>query len=273
MSAQSFLSELKRRQIYRGGVMYVVAGWVIVQVAATVFPYFNIPEWAIRLLVVAILLGFPVALVALWMFESSLPDPNTRLHERRAGGREGVGSDELTKLLQAERVERARETQELIAALGQLKGSASAGALASDATNGLASGPAEPVPLADPAATIAAPAIPTPPRRRWTAVLVAAFLAASVLAATWMLGTPEVSTAQASAATSEITRQYMAPGYRYIEGLGVAVLTPVLHKFGIGWNPRNVFTVLMVLLALFVVHRTWRGFADNRRVRRAAREA
>ena len=85
MSAQSFLSELKRRQIYRGGVMYVVAGWVIVQVAATVFPYFNIPEWAIRLLVVVILLGFPVALVALWMFESTLPnDPNVRLHDRRA---------------------------------------------------------------------------------------------------------------------------------------------------------------------------------------------
>jgi len=273
MSAQSFLSELKRRQIYRGGVMYVVAGWVIVQVAATVFPYFHIPEWAIRLLVVAILLGFPVALVALWMFESSLPDPNTRLHERRAGGREGVGSDELTKLLQAERVERARETQELIAALGQLKGSTSAGALASDAANSLANGPTEPVQLADPAATVAAPAIRTPPRRRGAAVLVAALLAASVLAATWMLGTPEVSTAQASAATTEITQQYMTPGYRYIERLGVAVLTPVLHKFGIGWNPRNVFTVLMVLLALFVVHRTWRGFADNRRVRRTAREA
>lgn len=270
MSAQSFLSELKRRQIYRGGVMYVVAGWVIVQVAATVFPYFHIPEWAIRLLVVAILLGFPVALVALWMFESSLPDANARLHERRAGGREGVGSDELTKLLQAERVERARETQELIAALGQFKSGASAGApYASDAANG----PTESVSLAAPAATVAAPAIDAPPRRRWTAVLVAVFLAASVLAATWMLGTPEVSTAQASAATSEITQQYMAPGYRYIERLGVAVLTPVLHKFGIGWNPRNVFTVLVVLLALFVVHRTWRGFADNRRVRRAAREA
>ena len=88
MSAQSFLSELKRRQIYRGGVMYVVAGWVIVQVAATVFPYFSIPEWAIRLLVVVILLGFPVALVALWMFESTLPnDPSASLPSARGARR------------------------------------------------------------------------------------------------------------------------------------------------------------------------------------------
>lgn len=262
MSAQSFLSELKRRQIYRGGVMYVVAGWVIVQVSATVFPYFHIPEWAIRLLVVVILLGFPIALVALWMFESTLPnDPNVRLHDRRAT-REGGGSEELAKLLQAERAERARETQELIAALGQLKGSA-------PGEPPVAAEPV-PMPLAEPAAAVAA----MPPRtRRLAPAFLVAFLVASVLAAFWVLGTPDVSTAQASAASSEIARDYMAPGYRYIERLGVAVLTPVLHKFGIGWNPRHVFTVLMVLLALFIVHRTWRGFAVNRRVRRAVREA
>ena len=67
MSASSFFGELKRRQIYRGGVMYVVAGWVIVQVSTTLFPIFNIPGWAIRLVVVALMLGFPLALVALWM--------------------------------------------------------------------------------------------------------------------------------------------------------------------------------------------------------------
>ena len=55
MVKPSFFSELKRRQIYRGGVMYVVAGWVVVQVATQVFPYFDIPNWAIRLVVVAIL--------------------------------------------------------------------------------------------------------------------------------------------------------------------------------------------------------------------------
>lgn len=263
MGTQSFLSELKRRQIYRGGVMYVVAGWVIVQVAATVFPYFHIPEWAIRLLVVVILLGFPVALVALWMFESTLPnDPNARLHDRRAS-RESGGSEDLAKLLQAERTERARETQELIAALGQLRGSAPGEAPP-------AAEPAGPVPMAEPVATPPAPPLRS---RRLAPVLLVAFLVASVFAAFWVLGTPDVSTAQASAASSELARDYMAPGYRYVERLGVAVLTPVLHKFGLGWNPRHVFTVLVVLLALFVVHRTWRGFAVNRRVRRFAREA
>ena len=68
MGAPSVFSELKRRQIYRGGVMYVVAGWVIVQVATTVFPFFDIPGWAIRLVVVAILLGYPTRLVAFWSY-------------------------------------------------------------------------------------------------------------------------------------------------------------------------------------------------------------
>ena len=75
MVKPTFWSELKRRQIYRGGVMYVVAGWVVVQVATQVFPYFDIPNWAIRLVVVAILLGFPIALVCLLMFESARKTP------------------------------------------------------------------------------------------------------------------------------------------------------------------------------------------------------
>lgn len=267
MSAQSFLSELKRRQIYRGGVMYVVAGWVIVEVATTVFPYFSIPEWAIRLLIVMIMLGFPVALVALWMFESSLPDPNARLHERRANRGDG-GSDELAKLLQAERAERVRESQELIAALAQLKGSA----------HGQAATAGDPIPPMQPVAPMAMAAPPVasiaPRRPRWRApVLVAVFLVVSVLAAVWALGVPEVSTEQAKLTSSEIAEQYMAPGYRYVERFGVSLLTPLLHKLGLGWSPHNVFTVLMVLLALFVLRRMYRGFAVSRRPRRVARMA
>jgi len=264
MSAQSFLSELKRRQIYRGGVMYVVAGWVIVEVATTVFPYFSIPEWAIRLLIVVIMLGFPVALVALWMFESTLPDPNARLHERRGNREGGAGSEDLAKLLQAERAERARESQELIAALARLKG----------AVPGQASVAGDPVPPME-AVAMAAPVATIAPRRpnRLGPVLVAAFLVLSVLATVWVLGVPEVSTEQASQASSEIARQYMTPGYRYVERLGVSLLTPLLHKLGLGWSPRHVFTVLMVLLAVFVMRRMYRGFALNRRMRRAVRAA
>src|SRR5574343_357370 len=121
MVKPTFWSELKRRQIYRGGVMYVVAGWVVVQVATQVFPYFDIPNWAIRLVVVAILLGFPIALVCLWMFESVDPqDPEKHLVDRRQGGRD-AGSAELSRLMAAERAERQRQNEELIAALAQLK--------------------------------------------------------------------------------------------------------------------------------------------------------
>lgn len=271
MSAQSFLSELKRRQIYRGGVMYVVAGWVIVEVATTVFPYFSIPEWAIRLLIVVIMLGFPIALVALWMFESALPDPNARLHERRGNREGGAGGEDLAKLLQAERAERARESQELIAALAQLKGAVPGQASA-------AGDPLPPLPSMAPVAPVAMaapPAATIAPRRpsRLGPVLVAAFLVLSVLGAVWVLGVPEVSTERASQASSEIAEQYMTPGYRYVERLGVSLLTPLLHKLGLDWSPHHVFTALMVLLALIVMRRMYRGFALNRRMRRVVRAA
>ena len=105
---------------YRGGVMYVVAGWVMVQVATSTFPYFNIPPWAIRFVVIAILIGFPVALVCLWMFESIDPNqPDKHLHNRRQGARED--SSTLTKMMETERAERQKQNQDLIAALAQLK--------------------------------------------------------------------------------------------------------------------------------------------------------
>ena len=122
MDASNFFNELKRRQIYRGGVMYVVAGWVIVQVATTLFPIFNIPDWSIRLVVVALLLGFPLALVALWMFESGnshakkmTTDPAPpQVDRRRSSDRSG---EAIAKMMESERMERQRANEELIAAL------------------------------------------------------------------------------------------------------------------------------------------------------------
>ncbi len=65
----SFFTELKRRNVYKVAVAYVVVGWLLIQVATQVFPFFEIPNWAVRLVVVALLLGFPVALVLSWAFE------------------------------------------------------------------------------------------------------------------------------------------------------------------------------------------------------------
>jgi TolB-like protein/Tfp pilus assembly protein PilF len=69
MNARSFFSELKRRRVYNVAVAYVVAAWLLVQVATQVFPFFNIPNWVVRLVVLLTILGFPVSLVCAWAFE------------------------------------------------------------------------------------------------------------------------------------------------------------------------------------------------------------
>jgi TolB-like protein len=61
--------ELKRRNVYKVAVAYAVIGWLLVQVATQVFPFFEIPNWAVRLVVLAIMIGFPIALVIAWAFE------------------------------------------------------------------------------------------------------------------------------------------------------------------------------------------------------------
>src|SRR5438067_13041533 len=65
----SFFAELKRRNVYKVAVAYAVVGWLLVQVATQVFPFFDIPNWAVRLVVLAILIGFPITLVIAWAFE------------------------------------------------------------------------------------------------------------------------------------------------------------------------------------------------------------
>src|SRR3984893_7191541 len=71
MKIDNFFSELKRRNVYKVAAAYAVVGWLIVQVATQVFPFFEIPNCAIRLVVLLIVIGFPIALVIAWAFESS----------------------------------------------------------------------------------------------------------------------------------------------------------------------------------------------------------
>ena len=65
----SFFTELKRRNVYRVAVAYAVVSWLLIQIATQVFPFFDIPNWAVRLVVVLLVLGFPVALILAWAFE------------------------------------------------------------------------------------------------------------------------------------------------------------------------------------------------------------
>ncbi|MEY2578770.1 MAG: hypothetical protein QOI49_1594 [Verrucomicrobiota bacterium] len=81
---RSFFAELKRRNVYKVAVAYAVAAWLLIQIATQVFPFFEIPNWAVRLVVVLLILGFPVALVLAWAFEIT-PEGIKRESEIDAG--------------------------------------------------------------------------------------------------------------------------------------------------------------------------------------------
>jgi TolB-like protein len=66
---KTFFGELKRRNVYKVAVAYIVGGWALSQGVAQVLPVFDIPNWIIRLLVVLIIIGFPTAVACAWAFE------------------------------------------------------------------------------------------------------------------------------------------------------------------------------------------------------------
>src|SRR5207244_10069067 len=65
----NFFAELKRRNVYKVAVAYIVAGWALSQGIAQVFPVFDVPNWIIRLIVLLVIIGLPIALVLAWSFE------------------------------------------------------------------------------------------------------------------------------------------------------------------------------------------------------------
>jgi TolB-like protein/lipoprotein NlpI len=69
MNPHNFFAELKRRSVYKVAVAYAIVGWLVVQVATQVFPFLEIPNWVIRLVIALVAIGFPIALVIAWAFE------------------------------------------------------------------------------------------------------------------------------------------------------------------------------------------------------------
>ena len=69
MNPRNFFGELKRRHVYRVAIAYGVVAWLLIQVATQVFPFFEIPNWVVRLVVLVIVVGFPIALIIAWAFE------------------------------------------------------------------------------------------------------------------------------------------------------------------------------------------------------------
>src|SRR5438309_7764034 len=64
-----FFEELKRRKVYRVAAAYVIAAGFIIQIASAVFPAWELPNWTLRLVIVLLLIGFPVALILAWAYD------------------------------------------------------------------------------------------------------------------------------------------------------------------------------------------------------------
>src|SRR5437762_1902317 len=69
MEPRKLFAELKRRNVYKVAIAYAVVAWLLMQIATQIFPFLEIPNWAIRLVIMLIVIGFPIALIIAWAFE------------------------------------------------------------------------------------------------------------------------------------------------------------------------------------------------------------
>src|SRR5206468_12025227 len=90
MNLKIFFGELKRRNVYKVGVAYGVVAWLLMQVASQIFPFFEIPSWAVRLVVLLLIIGFPIALIIAWAFEVT-PEGIKRTEVADAAGQRSRG--------------------------------------------------------------------------------------------------------------------------------------------------------------------------------------
>src|ERR1051325_5047841 len=85
-----FLDEVKRRKVYQVAAAYIIAAGGIIQLASAAFPAWELPNWALRLVIVVLLMGFPIALILAWAYDitaqgvRATPTPaGPRSHRRR----------------------------------------------------------------------------------------------------------------------------------------------------------------------------------------------
>src|SRR5438105_2093548 len=71
MNPKSFFGEVKRRNVYKVAVAYAVVAWLVTQIATQVFPFLEIPNWVVRLVIALVVIGFQVALIIAWAFEAT----------------------------------------------------------------------------------------------------------------------------------------------------------------------------------------------------------
>src|SRR5438045_1562433 len=69
MRIDHFFAELKRRNVYKVAVAYAVVSWLLIQAASIVLPTFEAPAWTMKVLIAALTVGFPIAILFAWAFE------------------------------------------------------------------------------------------------------------------------------------------------------------------------------------------------------------
>src|SRR5438874_12163172 len=65
----NFFAELKRRNVYKVAVAYAVVAWLLIQASSIFFPAFDAPPWVMKIIIIVVMFGFPVALIFSWAFE------------------------------------------------------------------------------------------------------------------------------------------------------------------------------------------------------------
>src|SRR5438876_111828 len=93
-----FFEEVKRRKVYRVAAAYVIAGGAIIQLASAAFPAWELPSWALRLVIILLLIGFPIALILAWALEvtpegirTTQPAPSGQRRRRNIVALVGIG--------------------------------------------------------------------------------------------------------------------------------------------------------------------------------------
>jgi|GEM_PF-1946384 len=98
MKIKRIWQELKRRNVLKIASIYAIAGWLIIQVAATTFPFLGLPAWTVTATIIIVLMGFPAALILSWIYDI-VPEKETetKLPDAKAEGETSFPSSKTTK--------------------------------------------------------------------------------------------------------------------------------------------------------------------------------
>lgn len=84
---RSLFGELNRRKLYPAAAFYAASAWLLVQVATQIAPFFGLPAWSVRLIIVAVIVGFPPAMLIAWFYDWAPAKPLPVVSPDRSGAR------------------------------------------------------------------------------------------------------------------------------------------------------------------------------------------